>query len=78
MTQTSTLVLSVMNGSLALAGYFMTSIKIGVLVIKCISERKWDNNDDDKEEEEDYCHGIMLIIVKMMKWKQRNVQTRAS
>lgn len=56
----------------------MASIKIGVLVIRCISERKWDNNDDDKEEEEDYCHGIMLIIVKMMKWKQRNVQTRAS
>ena len=56
----------------------MTSIKISVLVIKCISEQKWDNNDDDKEEEEDDYHGIMLIIVKLMKWKQRNVQTRAS
>lgn len=68
----------VMNWSLALAGNFMTSIKKSELVIKCISEQKWDDDDDNKEEEEDDCHGIMLLIVKMMKWKQRNVQTRAS
>ena len=40
----------------------MTLIKKSVLVIKCISEQKWDNDDDNKEEEEDDCHGIMLII----------------